>query len=209
METETIFYLVVLIFSIIIHEVAHGLVADSLGDPTARLAGRLTLNPVPHIDPMGSIILPVLMLMGSTAAGHPFAFGWAKPVPYNPYNLKNVRVGTFLVGVAGVAANFLIALTFGLMLRFHAELGIALGDPFSHILAIIVYMNIVLGVFNLIPVPPLDGAKVFFSLLPYRFQWIHDYMERNWLILIIPLLLFANYIIAPLAGLLFGAITGL
>lgn len=204
MEITTIFYLVVLIFSVIIHEVAHGLVADSLGDPTARLAGRLTLSPVPHIDPMGSVILPAIMLLASAGS---FAFGWAKPVPYNPYNLKNVRVGTFLVAIAGVSANFLMAIIFGLILRFHAELGLASG-PFLEMLGIIVFVNVILGVFNLIPMPPLDGAKVLFSMLPYRFQYIHDYFERNWIISIILVLLFAGDVVVPIARALFQIITG-
>lgn len=209
MELATLFFLLILIFSVIIHEVAHGVMADLLGDPTARLAGRLTLNPVPHIDPLGSIILPTLMLLGSTAAGHPFAFGWAKPVPYNPYNLKHFRLGTFLVGIAGVAVNFLIALIFGLMIRYHAELGIVAGSPFYEILGTIIWTNIILGVFNLIPIPPLDGAKVLFSLLPYRFQAVHDMLEQNWILLIIFVLFFSQYIVAPISIALFAFITGL
>ncbi|MEK7538627.1 MAG: site-2 protease family protein [Patescibacteria group bacterium] len=208
MEIATLFFLVILIFSIIIHEIAHGVVADQLGDPTARLAGRLTLNPVPHIDPLGSIILPALMLVGSSAVGHPFAFGWAKPVPYNPYNLRHGRLGVTLVGVAGVAANFLIAIIFGLMIRFHAELGIVGGSAFYEILGTIVWTNIILGVFNLIPIPPLDGAKVLFSLLPQRFEAIHDTMERNWIVFLVFVFFFAQYIILPISGLFFSAVTG-
>jgi len=204
MQVETIFFLIILIFSIIIHEIAHGYMAEWFGDPTARLAGRLTLNPVPHIDPLGSIILPALMLVGS---GGSFAFGWAKPVPYNPYNLRNFKWGTILVGIAGVAANLLLALIFGLMLRYNVELGIAPG-PFADMLSTIVYLNIVLAVFNMIPFPPLDGAKVLFTLLPYRFQQIHDYLEANWLIFIVFVVFFASYIISPISSLLFALITG-
>jgi Zn-dependent protease len=178
--------------------------AEWFGDPTARLAGRLTLNPIPHIDPLGSIILPALMLIGS---GGSFAFGWAKPVPYNPYNLRNFKWGTFFVGIAGVAANLLLALIFGLMLRYNLELGIAPG-PFAQMLGTIVYLNIVLAVFNLIPFPPLDGAKVLFSLLPYRFQHIHDLLEKNWLIFIVFIVFFASAIISPISMFLFKAITG-
>jgi Zn-dependent protease len=208
MQVETLFFLVILIFSVIIHEVAHGLAADKLGDPTARLAGRLTLNPVPHIDPLGSIILPALMLIGSSAAGHPFAFGWAKPVPYNPYNLKNFRLGTVLVGIAGVAVNFLVAIIFGLMIRYYAELGIVYGSAFYEILGTIVWVNIILGVFNLIPIPPLDGAKVFFSFLPQRFQYIHDIMERNWILLLIFIFFFAPKIIVPISLVIVTVVTG-
>ncbi len=204
MQVETLFFLVILIFSIIIHEIAHGYMAEWFGDPTARLAGRLTLNPIPHIDPLGSIILPALMLFGS---GGTFAFGWAKPVPYNPYNLRSFKWGTVLVGLAGVLANLLIATIFGLMIRFHAELGIVPG-PFVEMLSIIVFLNIVLAVFNTIPFPPLDGAKVLFAFLPQRFQYIHDYLEQNWLIFIVFIIFFAKYIIWPISSFLFGLITG-
>lgn len=201
---ETIFFLAVLIFSVIIHEVAHGYMAEMFGDPTARLAGRLTLNPAKHIDPMGSVILPALMLIGS---GGRFAFGWAKPVPYNPHNLRNFKWGTILVGAAGALANLGVAIIFGLMIRYHAVLGITSG-PFSDILGTIVYTNIILAVFNLIPFPPLDGAKVLFAILPYRFQQIHDQLERNWILFIIFVLFFAQYIISPISSFLFTAITG-
>ncbi|OHA79300.1 MAG: hypothetical protein A2747_02555 [Candidatus Yonathbacteria bacterium RIFCSPHIGHO2_01_FULL_44_41] len=204
MQVETLFFLVILIFSIIIHEIAHGYMAEWFGDPTARLAGRLTLNPIPHIDPLGSIILPALMLLGS---GGTFAFGWAKPVPYNPYNLRNFKWGTVFVGIAGVLANLAIAVIFGLMLRFNVELGIVPG-PFAQMLGTIVFLNIVLAVFNMIPFPPLDGAKVLFAFLPLRFQQIHDYLERNWLLFIVFVVFFAQYIILPISSFIFRLITG-
>lgn len=204
MQVETIFFLIVLIFSIIIHEIAHGYMAEWFGDKTARLAGRLTLNPVSHIDPLGSILLPALMLIGS---GGTFAFGWAKPVPYNPYNLSNFKWGTVFVGLAGVLANLALAVIFGLMLRFNVELGIVPG-PFAEMLGTIVYLNIVLAVFNMIPFPPLDGAKVLFAFVPLRFQWIHDYLEHNWLIFIVFVIFFAQYIISPISSSLFRLITG-
>ncbi|MFA5997770.1 MAG: site-2 protease family protein [Candidatus Paceibacterota bacterium] len=204
MPVETIFFLIILIFSIIIHEIAHGYMAEWFGDPTARLAGRLTLNPVPHIDPLGSIILPALMLLSTHGS---FAFGWAKPVPYNPYNLRNFKWGTFFVGIAGVLANLGLAIIFGLMLRYNVELGIAPG-PFAQMLGTIVYLNIVLAVFNMIPFPPLDGAKVLFSLLPFRFQYIHDFLEKNWLIFIVFVVFFASSIISPISMFIFKLITG-
>lgn len=178
--------------------------AELFGDSTARLAGRLTLNPLPHIDPLGSIIIPALMLMGS---GGSFAFGWAKPVPYNPYNLKNFKWGTVLVGIAGVMANLFIAIVFGMILRFHTEIGI-ISAPFLSMAESIVYLNIVLAVFNLIPFPPLDGAKVLFALLPFRFQYIHNYLERNWFLFLIFVLFFAQYIIWPITRVLFNVIVG-
>src|SRR3989338_6814886 len=114
-----IIFIIILILSVIIHEVSHGYVANMLGDPTAKLAGRLTLNPISHLDPVGSFLVPVLMYVSTG-----FMFGWAKPVPYNPYNLRNQRWGTALVGVAGVAANFLLAIVFGLTIRFCENFGV-------------------------------------------------------------------------------------
>lgn len=203
---DAIFFLIILIFSVMIHEIAHGYMAEMFGDPTARLAGRLTLNPVSHIDPLGSIVVPALMYFGS---GGSFAFGWAKPVPYNPYNLKNFKWGTIAVGLAGVLSNLFIATVFGLTMRFHAELGIALTSPFFAMLGTIVFVNIILAVFNIIPFPPLDGARVLFALLPYRFHYIHDYLEQNWILFLLFVFFFAQYIIAPVASLLIWLIVGM
>lgn len=198
-----IFVVIILIFSIILHEIAHGYVAEMFGDPTARLAGRLTLNPIPHIDPLGSIILPVLLL--STGAG--IVLGWAKPVPYNPYNLRNQKWGTVAVGLAGVLTNLLLAIIFGLIIRYSAELGIT-SQSFLGMIEFIVQINVVLAVFNLIPFPPLDGAKVLFAFLPYRFQYVHDYLEKNWLLFIVFVIFFAQYIIAPVSNFLLKVIVG-
>lgn len=149
-----------LVLSIVIHEVAHGYMANWLGDPTARLAGRLTLNPISHIDPLGSVIIPVLLY--TTGAG--VLFGWAKPVPYNPYNLKNQRWGEFLVAAAGPGVNLILAIVFALIIRAHVLVG--LSSSFIEIAAYIVYINILLAFFNLIPIPPLDGSKVLAGILP-------------------------------------------
>ncbi len=157
MQIDIIFGIVVLIFSIVLHEVAHGYMADWLGDPTARLQGRLTLNPVSHIDPVGSIILPGLLLVTQS----PLLIGYAKPVPYNPYNLRG-KYAEGLVAFAGPGTNILIALFFGLLIRFSsAQLGPDLASAF----AIIAYINMLLALFNLIPIPPLDGSKVLSTLL--------------------------------------------
>jgi len=146
--------LIILIFSIIAHEVAHGYAANSLGDPTARLAGRLTLNPIPHIDLMGSIVVPALLAISHS----PIFFGWAKPVPYNPYNLRNQRWGEALVAIAGSATNILLAIIFGLIVRFGSTIGL---DAAMLSLAYnIAFINLFLGLFNLIPFPPLDGFTV-------------------------------------------------
>lgn len=153
--------LVILIISVIAHEVAHGYAADSLGDPTARLAGRLTLNPLPHIDLMGSVVIPGLLIF----TGAPILFGWAKPVPYNPYNLRNRRWGEAFVAVAGSATNIVLAIIFGLMVRFASDLG--LPDSAASLAAMIAFVNLFLALFNMIPFPPLDGFTTLRSLLPW------------------------------------------
>src|SRR3989338_2639780 len=156
MQIDIIFGLVVLVFSVILHEVAHGHMANWLGDPTARLAGRLTLNPLRHIDPLGSIILPALLLITHA----PILIGYAKPVPYNPYNLRG-KYGEGLVAFAGPGTNILIAVIFGLLIRFS---GAQLGPDLINAFALIAYINLLLALFNLIPVPPLDGSKVLSAL---------------------------------------------
>ncbi len=154
--------IVILIFSVIVHEVAHGYAANALGDPTARLAGRLTLNPAPHIDIIGSILVPAFLVF--THAG--ILFGWAKPVPYNPYNLKNQRWGEAIVALAGPATNLAIAILFAFVARAAAA-GIlpAAAGAFA---MIIVFVNLFLGMFNLIPIPPFDGYTLLSGILPYK-----------------------------------------
>ncbi|MBP6945905.1 MAG: site-2 protease family protein [Candidatus Pacebacteria bacterium] len=170
---EFLIGIVIVILSIILHEIAHGFVANWLGDPTARYAGRLTLNPLPHIDPVGSILIPgILALTGSS-----FLIGWAKPVPYNPYNLKNQRWGEAMVGVAGPLTNILIALIFGLILRFSGSLG--LSGAILGICVTVVYANLVLAIYNLIPIPPLDGSKVLRSILPSNLAVAYGRLETS------------------------------
>lgn len=159
---EILLALIVLILSVIAHEVAHGYAANSLGDPTARLAGRLTINPLPHIDPVGSLLLPALLVFTHS----PILFGWAKPVPYNPYNLRNQRWGETLVALAGSATNILLAIIFGLVVRFGASAGF--GDTALSFAATIAFINLFLGLFNLIPFPPLDGFTALRSALPWN-----------------------------------------
>lgn len=167
MQPDFIFTLAVLILSIVIHEVSHGYVAEMFGDPTARLAGRLTLNPVKHIDPFGSVILPGLLAL----SGAKILIGWAKPVPYNPYNLQP-RFGfpapalEALVAGSGPGVNIFIAVIFGILIRANGVL--PLGEAFVPLASIVVYVNILLALFNLIPIPPLDGSKVLAALLPDR-----------------------------------------
>jgi Zn-dependent protease len=203
---DTFFFLIVLIFSVVIHEVSHGYVADHLGDPTARLAGRLTLNPIPHIDIFGSILLPTLLII----TGSPFLFGWAKPVPYNPNMLSDPKRGAAKIAAAGPISNFTIALAFGLFIRFA---GTSLGSfllPVVPLFAIIVVLNIVLGVFNLVPIPPLDGSKVLFALLPPTEQSrrLVFTFERYGFFLVIIFILFAFPIIYPIIRWLFYLFAG-
>ena len=169
---DTLFIIAVIIFSVIIHEVMHGVAADSLGDPTARYAGRLTLNPIPHLDMFGSIILPILCALSPGG----FLFGWAKPVPYNPYNLfRAPRWGEAIVAAAGPASNLALALIGGLLIRLQ------LFPDIAGVLMYIVAINISLMVLNLIPVPPLDGSKILSSVLPKSLGYdaLRDRMEQN------------------------------
>lgn len=157
-----IFSLVILLFSIIIHELAHGYVALFLGDNTAKYAGRLTLNPIKHLDPIGSVALPLFLFLMQS----PIFFGWAKPVPVNPYNFTDKKWGDVKVSIAGPLSNFAIAIFFGLILRFLPN-GFLMGNPGLEIaLTYITIINIWLGIFNLIPIPPLDGSWILFSIFP-------------------------------------------
>jgi len=171
MSELLLFTVILLIFSIILHEIAHGYAAFALGDPTAKNAGRLTLNPLPHIDLVGSVLIPAFLVL--TSAG--FLFGWAKPVPYNPLNLRNQRFGEGLVAIAGPAMNIAIAIIFSLVIRF----GSALPDTFIALAALVVLINLFLGLFNLIPIPPLDGYTVLRSVLPYKFALMFRNFERK------------------------------
>jgi Zn-dependent protease len=171
MQPEIIFSIVVLVVSVILHEVAHGYMANYLGDPTARLAGRLTLNPLPHVDPIGSIVLPALLAI----TGSPLLIGYAKPVPYNPYNLRG-KFGETLVAASGPGTNLLIALLFALAIRFGA---VSMTMPLLGAFTIIVYVNLVLALFNLIPIPPLDGSKVLSGILPRALAHKYDLFRVN------------------------------
>ena len=195
--------------SVVIHEVSHGFMAEHLGDDTARRAGRLTLNPIKHLDLFGSIILPVLLYL---SAG--FAFGWAKPVPYNPNNLRNRRWGTVLVASAGILANLSIAVLFGLLIRFAPYFGLPLFNPvlippFYKITMDIVIINIALAIFNLVPLPPLDGSKILFNLLPSSFYRLGNFLEKYSLIFLLLFIVFFSDYLYPILIFVFHLITGL
>jgi Zn-dependent protease len=194
MET-TIFTVIVLILSVVIHEVAHGWAANALGDPTARLQGRLSLNPVRHIDPIGSVLIPAVLVLTNSS----FLFGWAKPVPYNPYNLKNQRWGEAIVGVAGVATNLLLAVIFALIARFAFGAGMT---EFATLASLVTLVNLSLGLFNLLPIPPLDGYTVLRGILPYRaslsLRALEDKVAAGGILsLVLILFLFSYFFAAP------------
>lgn len=195
--------------SIVIHEYAHGYVAYLYGDDTARLQGRLTLNPLKHLELFGSIILPLVLLFSKAG----FILGWAKPVPYNPDNLKGGRKANVMVALAGILSNLGIAIIFGLIMRFAPVFGIeSLSDvainSFYKIMTSIVLLNIVLAFFNLIPIPPLDGSKVLFSYLPARLYHIQAFLEQYGMFILLFFIIFVWKYLSPVIFWLFRVITG-
>lgn len=224
-----LFYFLVIVPSAIIHEYAHGFMADKLGDPTARYAGRLTLNPKAHIDPWGTILMPVLL---SVLTAGKFLFAYAKPVPYNPYNLKNQRWGSALVAVAGPMSNFLLAFSFALVFRllpinlefkttlinhfnntnftslFSYASNFGFLGTFSLLSLIIIQLNILLLVFNLVPIPPLDGSKILYALLPSGSEKIIYFLEKNSFIILLVFVLFFFNLIFPIIQFLVRFLVG-
>ena len=199
---DIIFQLIILLFSAIIHEVAHGYAALLQGDTTAKYENRLTLNPLRHIDPFGSVILPLALFLFHS----PVLFGWAKPVPFNPYNMRNRKWGEAIVAAAGPAVNLAIALIFGLILRFGYS---SIPAAALNIIELIVLINIMLAVFNLIPVPPLDGSKVLFAFLPQSAAGFRRFMEQYSIYLVLFVILFLWQYIFPLVTIIFTWITGM
>ncbi len=193
-EIAALLQIAVLIFSVVIHEVSHGFMAEYLGDPTARLAGRLTLNPFKHLEWFGSVLVPII----TSALGIPF--GWAKPVPYNPYNLRGGVWGPALVAAAGPGSNLLLAVVMSILVHV---LGGALPALFVEFLRGVIYVNIALAIFNLIPVPPLDGSKLLFSALSPRHQNIIDALERYQLFLVLGVVLVGVELIQPIIRILY------
>lgn len=216
---EMLFAVAVLIMSVVIHEVSHGYSAYLLGDPTAKHADRLTLNPFKHLDLFGSFIIPLMFVL----SGSKFVLGWAKPVPYNPYNLKSQKWGPAIVGISGPASNLLVAVFFGLILRFSSYF-MFLPGTFFEVASLVVFINILLAVFNLVPIPPLDGSKVIQPFLPSGVQqqlriWGHEwrvFFSRYWIFILFFFIFFGWRIFAllfsfllPIISLLFSLITGM
>lgn len=201
-EINFIFSIAVLIISVVIHEFSHGYTAHLLGDDTAKNEGRLTLNPLKHLDLFGSFLVPFFTYL---AGG--FILGWAKPVPYNPYNLKNQKWGPGAVAVAGPLSNFLVAIVFGLIIRYGSSL-IFLPASFFEITTLIVFINLILGIFNLVPIPPLDGSKVLFTFLPSKWKNVESFLERYGFFILIFFIFFFFQHLLPIISFLFKMITG-
>jgi len=195
--------------SIVVHEFSHGYVAYMLGDDTAKLQGRLTLNPIKHLDLVGSILVPLSLIILNVG----FLIGWARPVPYNPRNLKG-KYGDLYVALAGISANLLIAIIFAIFIRLAPIIGLppynALAPaPFYTIATIIVLLNIVLAFFNLIPIPPLDGSKILFSLLPTSLRYIEDFLNRWGIFILIFFIVFLWAKLSPIIFIVFHLLTGI
>ncbi len=177
MEPLTIALIIGLVISIVLHEVGHAYAANWLGDPTARLEGRLSVNPIVHIDPFMSVIVPGLLVL----SGSPFLFGAAKPVPYNPYNFTNQKWGEAIVAGAGPLVNIVLAIIFAVVVQIGA--GAGMSETFLYLAAQLVVMNLFLAVFNLMPIPPLDGSKILPRFLPFslrmQYETFRRYLEQN------------------------------
>lgn len=182
--------LIALVIAVTTHEAAHGFIAKAFGDPTAQLMGRLTLNPFAHIDPFGTLILPALLYF----SGSPFLFGYAKPVPVNFYNLKPRRLGEILVAFAGPGTNFILAFLSALILHFSTS-----AETFgTQILLMSFRINIILGVFNLFPLLPLDGGRIISGLLPQPLRQWYNHTEPYGFFILLGLIILPSLILIPL-----------
>lgn len=186
---QVAFFLVVLVFSVILHECAHGWVAYLLGDPTAKDQGRLTLNPIPHIDPFMTVIVPIMMLIASQGQ---WALGGAKPVPVNPFNFRRPRKGMMLVGASGPATNFALSVAFAIVFRVVRAAGVMEGGMAAGLVGAVM-VNAILAFFNLIPIPPLDGSRIVAGILPRDAAIAYDRIGRFGLFIVIALIVFGGH----------------
>ncbi|MEA3369692.1 MAG: site-2 protease family protein [Candidatus Ratteibacteria bacterium] len=189
--------------AITVHEASHGWLADKLGDKTARAMGRVTMNPLAHIDPIGTVVLPLLLILTRS----PFIFGWAKPVPVNPYNLRNPRKDMLWIGLAGPTANIITAVVFALILRS----GMIVAGSISQIFVVqVILINLVLAVFNLIPIPPLDGYQILSGLLPREAAISYSRIQPYgmWILIALLVLGVIGAIIGSVVGILFRILVG-
>lgn len=191
-----LFVVVALIMSATFHEYMHGFAANQLGDPTAKNAGRLSLNPIKHLDLVGSVLIPLFLVIMQS----PFLFGWAKPVPYNPNNLRDKKWGDAIVSVAGPLGNLILAVLFAIVMHF-----IVPTSPLAQLITQVILINLVLMIFNLIPIPPLDGSKILASFLPYKLRNKLLYMDtRLSMILVFVLAFFGFNLIWPVVVWIFN-----
>jgi len=195
-----LFLYLIIVISAVFHEYAHGFAAYRLGDSTAKNEGRLTLNPLAHLDPIGTVALPLFLLLTSG-----MFIGWAKPVPYNPHNLRDKKYGDLKVAVVGPLTNLAIAIVLGLILRFFEFFTLYAGQPiFLEFIGLIVYINIFLALFNLIPFPPLDGSKIIMDLFPKFWR----YFEQIGFLGIFLAIILSFLFISPIAQFIFKVIVG-
>ncbi len=205
-DISPIFYIIVLIISVVAHELAHGYAALFFGDNTAKYQGRLTLNPIKHLDLFGSVLLPLMLIITKA----PFLIGWAKPVPYNPNNFRDeeYKKAVFWVASAGIFTNLAIALFFGLFIRLYTFIGGT--DIFVVSLSsVIVLVNIVLAVFNLMPIAPLDGSKILFNFLGHKFAYIERFFEKYSIFFVLIFIFFIWDLLIPVINTLFTFLTGI
>lgn len=183
------------IVAIAIHEFAHAYSADRLGDPTPRVMGRMTLNPAAHVDPIGTILVPLFLIL----SGSPIIFGWAKPVQFDPFNLENPRRDAAIISFAGPLANIILAVIISVLVRVSLAIGF-LPETLTAIAVPLVVINVILAVFNLIPVHPLDGGKILVGLLPPDIAHDWDRILRQYGLIILLLLIFPIFGGRPLLG---------